>query len=73
MAVTAPGGRDHVAAAAVAQRSRRLADRAADHVLIGATPDGRDVAGILSALLGWGVLVERDRRRLGRWRRRSSR
>ena len=27
------------------------------HILIGATPDGRDVAGILSALLGWGLLV----------------
>jgi electron transfer flavoprotein alpha subunit len=26
-------------------------------LLLGATPDGRDVAGMLSALLGWGVLV----------------
>jgi len=25
-------------------------------VLVGATPDGRDLAGVLSALLGWGVL-----------------
>ena len=25
--------------------------------LLGATPDGRDIAGILSASLGWGVLV----------------
>jgi len=33
------------------------AARAADFVLIGASPDGRDVAGILSALLGRGVLV----------------
>ncbi len=27
------------------------------YILIGATPDGRDIAGILSAALGWGVLV----------------
>jgi electron transfer flavoprotein alpha subunit len=27
------------------------------HILVGATPDGRDIAGILSALLGWGLLV----------------
>jgi len=33
------------------------AAREADHVLIGASPDGRDVAGILSAVLGRGVLV----------------
>jgi len=28
-----------------------------DHIFLGAGPDGRDVAGVLSALLGWGVLV----------------
>ena len=27
------------------------------YVLVGATPDGRDLAGVLSALLGWGVLA----------------
>ncbi len=27
------------------------------YILLGATADGRDVAGVLSALLGWGVLV----------------
>ena len=26
-------------------------------ILVGATPDGRDLAGVLSALLGWGVLT----------------
>jgi electron transfer flavoprotein alpha subunit len=31
--------------------------RVADYVLLGASPDGRDVAGMLSAVLGWGVLA----------------
>ena len=37
------------------------------HILLGATPDGRDVAGILSALLGWGVLVNATAVDLGGW------
>ncbi len=28
-----------------------------DHIILGAGPDGRDVAGVLSALTGWGVLA----------------
>jgi electron transfer flavoprotein alpha subunit len=28
-----------------------------DHVLVPASPDGRDLAGVLSALTGWGILV----------------
>ncbi|HVA85535.1 MAG TPA: electron transfer flavoprotein subunit alpha/FixB family protein [Candidatus Saccharimonadales bacterium] len=48
----------HALAAVVAPRLAALVDeRQPGYVLLGATPDGRDVAGILSALLGWGVLV----------------
>ena len=32
----------------------------AAYVFVGAGPDGRDVAGALSALTGWGVLVNAD-------------
>jgi electron transfer flavoprotein alpha subunit len=39
-------------AAEVAQATQGV-----DHVLIGGTPDGRDVAGIVSALTGWPVLT----------------
>ena len=48
----------HALAAVVAPRLAALVDeRQPGYVLLGVTPDGRDVAGILSALLGWGVLV----------------
>lgn len=48
--------------AATATASERAAVLAAgldgvDHVLIPASPDGRDLAGALSALTGWGVLA----------------
>jgi electron transfer flavoprotein alpha subunit len=36
---------------------RRLADEGVTHVLLGATTDGRDVAGLLVGLTGWGLLV----------------
>ncbi|HEU0235897.1 MAG TPA: electron transfer flavoprotein subunit alpha/FixB family protein [Candidatus Limnocylindrales bacterium] len=55
-AIADPSGADHVAPQRVASAALESA-RAADHVLVGASPDGRDVAGILSALLGRGVLV----------------
>jgi len=55
-AVAAPELRDHVAPQRVAAEGVRLAE-GADHVLLGASPDGRDVAGILSALLGRGLLA----------------
>ena len=48
------------AAAAVATVVAALASQAGDpprYVVLGATPDGRDVAGMLAALLGLGVLV----------------
>lgn len=49
---------DRTAAAAAAPALAALiAERGPGHVLLGGTPDGRDLAGMLSALLGWGVLV----------------
>jgi len=58
LASVAPEAGDRPVAGVVAPRLAALmeAHRPA-YVLIGATPDGRDVAGILSASLGWGVLV----------------
>jgi electron transfer flavoprotein alpha subunit len=55
-AVAAPELAERVAPQRVAVEAERLAADA-DHVLTGASPDGRDVAGILSARLGWGVLT----------------
>jgi electron transfer flavoprotein alpha subunit len=55
-AVAAPELADHVAPQRVAAEALRLA-RSADLVLLGASPDGRDVAGILSAVLGRGILA----------------
>ncbi|MGZ8528857.1 MAG: hypothetical protein ACXWWR_08675, partial [Candidatus Limnocylindrales bacterium] len=55
-AVAAPELADHVAPQRVAAEAVRLA-RSADLVLLGASPDGRDVAGILSVVLGRGVLA----------------
>ena len=55
-AVAAPELADHVAPQRVAAEAVRVA-RSADLVLLGASPDGRDVAGILSVLLGRGVLA----------------
>jgi electron transfer flavoprotein alpha subunit len=58
LAVTERAAADRAAAAALAGRLAALAERDQPaHVLLGATPDGRDLAGMLSALLGWGVLV----------------
>jgi electron transfer flavoprotein alpha subunit len=57
-AVTEPATADHAAGMIVAQRLAALVERdAPDYVLTGAGPEGRDVAGALSALLGWGILV----------------
>ena len=55
-AVAAPELADHVAPQRVAAEALRVAE-SADLVLLGASPDGRDVAGILSALLGRGILA----------------
>ena len=53
---TDPG--DGPLAAAVAPRLAALvAERRPAYLLLGATADGKDVAGMLQALLGWGALV----------------
>lgn len=58
IAVTSAGLRERAAAAPIAEALAEVVqDEPAGHILLGATPDGRDVAGILSVLLGWGVLV----------------
>jgi len=47
----------HAAGTIVGQRLAALAEREQPHfILTGAGPEGRDLAGVLSALLGWGVL-----------------
>ena len=58
LAVTEPATADHAAAAIVGQRLAAVVGAGEPgYLLIGAGPEGRDVAGILSALTGWGVLV----------------
>ena len=57
-AVTTPGTADRTAAASAASELAALIGTGQpSHVFLGATPDGRDLAGMLSALLSWGVLV----------------
>jgi len=58
LAVTEPATADHAAAAIVGQRLAALIERDQPAVLLaGAGPEGRDAAGVVSALSGWGVLV----------------
>jgi electron transfer flavoprotein alpha subunit len=58
IASIAPEAADRPMAAVVAPRLAALVEaQQPAYILMGATPDGRDIAGILSALLGWGVLV----------------
>ncbi len=58
LTVTEPSAASRAMAAAVAGRLAALAEREQPtFILVGATPDGRDLAGMLSTLLGWGVLV----------------
>jgi electron transfer flavoprotein alpha subunit len=58
LAVTEPATADHAAAAIVGQRLAALIEREKPAVLLaGAGPEGRDIAGVVSALSGWGVLV----------------
>jgi electron transfer flavoprotein alpha subunit len=58
LAVTEPDTADHAAATVVGQRLAALIvrDRPA-YLFTGAGPEGRDVAGVVSVLSGWGVLV----------------
>ncbi|HET7701998.1 MAG TPA: electron transfer flavoprotein subunit alpha/FixB family protein [Candidatus Limnocylindrales bacterium] len=58
LAVSEPAAADHAAGAIVGQRLAALIERDQPAwLLTGAGPDGRDVAGVVSALSGWGVLV----------------
>ena len=58
LAVTEPVAADHAAGTIVGQRIAAMIERDGPSYLItGAGPEGRDVAGVVSALTGWGVLV----------------
>ena len=58
LAVAEPATADHAAATIVGQRLAALIEREKPAVLLaGAGPEGRDIAGVVSALTGWGVLV----------------
>jgi electron transfer flavoprotein alpha subunit len=58
LSVTEPATADHAAGTIVGQRLAALIGREQPaHLLTGAGPEGRDVAGVVSALTGWGVLV----------------
>jgi electron transfer flavoprotein alpha subunit len=58
LAVPEPAAADHAWATIAAERIAALArQHEPDHILLGADPEGRDVAGVLSVLLEWGVLV----------------
>ena len=59
--ITEPAAAEHAWATIAAERIAALVTAAGkdapDHILVGAGPDGRDVAGVLTTLLGWGILV----------------
>jgi len=56
--VTEPATKDHAAGTIVGQRVAALIERDKPAFLFaGAGPEGRDLAGVVSALTGWGVLV----------------
>ena len=58
LAVTEPATADHAAGTIVGERLTALIEREKPaYLLTGAGPEGRDVAGVISALTGWGVLV----------------
>jgi electron transfer flavoprotein alpha subunit len=58
LAVTEPTTADHAAGTIVGQRLAALIEREGPaYLLAGAGPEGRDVAGVVSALTGGGVLV----------------
>jgi electron transfer flavoprotein alpha subunit len=58
LAVTEAATGDHAWATIAAERIAALArQHEPDYILLGADPDGRDLAGVLSVLLEWGVLV----------------
>ncbi len=58
LAIADPGLADVAWAVPAAERLAALVEQESpDYVLVGAGPDGRDVAGVLAALTGWGVLA----------------
>jgi electron transfer flavoprotein alpha subunit len=58
LALTEPATAEHAAGTIVGERLAALIERDQPaYVLTGAGPEGRDVAGVVAALLGWGVLV----------------
>ena len=58
LAVTEPATADHAGGTIVGERLAALREREKPaYFFTGAGPEGRDVAGVVSALLGWGVLV----------------
>jgi electron transfer flavoprotein alpha subunit len=58
LAVTEPATTDHAAGTIVGERIAALIEREGPaYLLTGAGPEGRDVAGVVSASTGWGVLV----------------
>jgi electron transfer flavoprotein alpha subunit len=60
VAVASPATADEVWAPRAVAEIRRLIDEGVSHVLLGATADGRDAAGTLVALTGWGLLANAD-------------
>jgi electron transfer flavoprotein alpha subunit len=58
LAITEPATAEHAAATIVGERLAELIEREKpDYLFTGAGPEGRDVAGVIAALAGWGVLV----------------
>ncbi len=58
LALTEPATAEHAAGTIVGQRLAALIEHEQpSSLLVGAGPEGRDVAGVVSALTGWGVLV----------------
>jgi electron transfer flavoprotein alpha subunit len=62
LSVEVPSAMDHAWAAVAGSPLVTLVEQEApDYILLGATPDGRDLAGVLSARLGWGILVNAEK------------
>ena len=58
LAIAEPATADHAAGTIVAQRIAALAERDGPRLIVaGAGPEGRDLAGVLGALLGWPILA----------------
>jgi electron transfer flavoprotein alpha subunit len=58
LAITAASTKDHAAGTIVGELLAGLIEQQSpSYLFLGAGPEGRDVAGVVSALSGWGVLV----------------